>query len=317
MIRACPPLAALLLALVVLVWPGKAEANVNCSVTSMTINFGNSLNGTGSVNFSCTSFAGSAGTFTACSQLGPASYPGTTQQPKMSGGSKGGVLNFNLYTGPPSSPVWVGTTVITKPVTIIANGTVTGSIPFYGLIPSGQSVPADTYSAFFYNTTLGAVVSGSCTTSDGSLLGGFNGAQSAVEVRASVSSACTVSATSLAFGTVIPTATNLAGQSTLTVTCPNGTAYYIGLAPSNASTTGAGIMSGTGGNTDKPPYQLRSTSGTSGTIWGNTATTTSVGNGVAGTGNGAAQNRTVYATLPSANYRPDTYGDTVTVRVNY
>ncbi len=112
-------------------------------------------------------------------------------------------------------------------------------------------------------------------------------------------------------------ATNLAGSSTLTVTCPNGTPYYIGLAPSNGSTTGAGTMSGSAGNTDKPTYQLRSTPGSSGTIWGNTATRTSVGNGVAGTGNGSPKTHTVHATMPNANYRPDSYGDTVTVRVHY
>ena len=136
-------------------------------------------------------------------------------------------------------------------------------------------------------------------------------------MNASVSNACTVSAGALSFGTVRANQTNLSGQSTLTVTCPNSTAYYIGLAPSNNSTAGAGVMTGTGGNTDKPPYQLRSTAGTSGTIWGNTATASTVGNGVAGTGTGANQSHTVYVTVPSANFTPDTYTDTVTVNVNY
>ena len=316
MIRACPPLVALLLALAFLAWPSKAEANVNCSITSMSINFGTSTNGTGSVNFSCTSYNGSAGPFTICSQLGTPSFPGTTQQPKMNG-SKGGQLNFNLYTNSARTTVWVGTTRLTSTVTIIANGTVTGSMPFYGLIPGGQGAAADTYSAFFHNTSLGALVNGTCSLNTSLIFGGFNGQDGTVNVTANVSDACTVSAGNLAFGTVRANQTNLTGQSTLTVTCPNNTAYYIGLAPSNGSTIGAGVMSGTGGNTDKPPYQLRSTAGSSGTIWGNTATSTSVGNGVAGTGNGGAQNRTVYATMASANYRPDSYGDTVTVRVNY
>lgn len=316
MMRLCPPLAALLLALVCLVWPGKAEANVNCQITNMSINFGTSTNGTGSINFTCTSFNGSAGTFTICSQLGTPSYPGTTQQPKMLG-TGGGQLNFNLYTNSTRTTVWVGTTRLTQSVTMTANGTTTGSIPFYGLIPGGQPAPADTYNAYFHNTSLGALVSGSCMLNTSSIFGGFNGQDGTVNVSATKSNACTVSAGNLAFGTVRANATNLSGQSTLTVTCPTGTAYYIGLAPSNASTTGAGMMTGTGGNTDKPAYQLRSTSGSSGTIWGNTATSTSVGNGVAGTGSGSAQNRTVYATMPNANYRPDSYGDTVTVRVNY
>lgn len=95
------------------------------------------------------------------------------------------------------------------------------------------------------------------------------------------------------------------------------TPYYIGLAPSNSASTGAGAMHGTGGNTDTVPYQLSSTAGPSGTVWGNTATTTTVGNGVSGTGTGANQSISVYATVPSANYTPDSYTDTVTVNVNY
>ena len=85
---------------------------------------------------------------------------------------------------------------------------------------------------------------------------------------------------------------------------------------SNASLTGAGLMKSTGSGTDKVPYQLRSVSA-SGLIWGNTATTTSAGNGVAGTGNGLQQSLTVYASVPSAEYTPGSYSDTVTVYVNY
>ncbi|KLV67072.1 hypothetical protein SK36_01791 [Citrobacter sp. MGH106] len=69
-------------------------------------------------------------------------------------------------------------------------------------------------------------------------------------------------------------------------------------------------------NSDKVPYQLNQTSAT-GPVWGNTATTTSVGNGVASIGTGQGQNFTVYATAPSANFTPDDYADTVTVNVNY
>lgn len=105
------------------------------------------------------------------------------------------------------------------------------------------------------------------------------------------------------------------GSNTIHVTCSKTTPYYIGLRPSNNSTTGAGVMSGTGGNTDQVPYQLASDG--SGTNWGDTATSTSVGNGVAGLGSGLAQDIPVYATAPSANFTPDTYADTVTVNVNF
>jgi spore coat protein U-like protein len=75
-------------------------------------------------------------------------------------------------------------------------------------------------------------------------------------------------------------------------------------------------MAGTGGNTNKVPYQLYQTAAGT-TVWGNTATSTSVGNGVAGIGNGSAKSLTVYATAPSSDFKPDTYSDIVTINVNY
>lgn len=146
------------------------------------------------------------------------------------------------------------------------------------------------------------------------------------QVQIEIQKSCTVTAgagSDINVGSVASTATNSAGSNTISVTCTKSTPYFIGLAPSAANggtNSGSGAMASTGGvagNTDKVSYQLRSTAGTSGTVWGNTATTSTVGNGVAGTGNGSAQSHTVYATVPSANYTADSYADTVTVTVNY
>lgn len=146
------------------------------------------------------------------------------------------------------------------------------------------------------------------------------------QVQIEIQKSCTVSAgagSNIDVGSVASTATNSAGSSTISVNCTKSTPYFIGLAPSVANggtNSGSGAMASTGGvpgNTDKVAYQLRSTAGASGTVWGNTATTSTVGNGVAGTGNGSAQSHIVYATVPSANYAADAYADTVTVTVNY
>lgn len=145
-------------------------------------------------------------------------------------------------------------------------------------------------------------------------------ATSTFDITMTVEAACTVTAgpgSNIALGSVPASATDTTGNSDVTVNCSNTTPYFIGLEPSNANTSGAGILSGTGGNTDTIAYQLSSTPGPAGTVWGNTATSVSVGNGVAGTGNGADQSITVYATVPSANVTPDAYSDTVTVNVNY
>jgi spore coat protein U-like protein len=117
------------------------------------------------------------------------------------------------------------------------------------------------------------------------------------------------------------------GQSgTFTVNCSNKTPFFVGLAPSNANTTGAGVMSGqTAGNTTTTiPYQLaQNAAGT--TVWGNTATSSVVGNGESGTGGGMAAGKavsfTAYANVTggatSTDVAPDTYLDTVTINVNF
>ncbi|HEY3984216.1 Csu type fimbrial protein [Cedecea sp.] len=145
------------------------------------------------------------------------------------------------------------------------------------------------------------------------------------QVLINIAKACSVTAgptSNINLGSVNSSATNTTGNSTISVNCSKTTPYFIGLAPSTANggnTSGAGAMSSVANsatNTDKVPYQLNQTSAT-GPAWGNTATSTTVGNGVAGTGSGLAQTYTVYATAPGANYTPDSYADTVTVNVNY
>ena len=145
------------------------------------------------------------------------------------------------------------------------------------------------------------------------------------QVLMTIQKACTVtagSASNITLGPVNTTATNTNASNTISINCSKTTPYFIGLAPSAANggtTTGSGAMSSVANaatNTDKVPYQLNRTSAT-GPVWGNTATDTAPGNGVAATGTGLVQTFTVYATAPSANFTPDDYADTVTVNVNY
>ena len=145
-------------------------------------------------------------------------------------------------------------------------------------------------------------------------------ATSTFDVTLDIDATCSVAAgtgSDIDVGTEDSDATDLSGSSTFSVNCSKTVPYFIGLAPSNGATDGAGVMSPAGSSADTVPYQLRQASGASGTIWGDTATTTAVGNGVAGTGSGADQDHTVYVTVPSANYAPDSYSDTVTITVNY
>lgn len=308
-------LAVLALLFALAFWPTEARANVSCSANG-AISFGTSQTATGTISYDCTNFGASTVNFTLCSALGPASFPGTNAQPIMTS-SGGGQLKFNVYTTAALSQPWTSTTLLTKALTIGAGATVSGTLPFYGSIPSGQSPPpaAGDYQTWFHNTVVGSLVTGTCQSNATN----FAGVQISLVVTATVSNACTVTAgagSKINFGIVAYTATNRSGSSQISVNCPSGTVYRIGLAPSNGSTTGAGVMSGTGANVSKVPYQLRSASA-AGPVWGNTATSTSTGNGVSGTGNGASQSISVYATVPSANFAPDIYTDTVTVNVNY
>ncbi|AIY41364.1 Sigma-fimbriae tip adhesin [Collimonas arenae] len=143
------------------------------------------------------------------------------------------------------------------------------------------------------------------------------------QVLITIQKACSVTAgaaSNINLGTVSSSAVNTTGTNTISVTCSKLTPYYVGLAPSAANggtTTGSGAMSTTDAiSADLVPYQLNQTSAT-GPVWGNTATSTTVGNGVAGTGTGLPQSLNVYATAASANFTPDSYADTVTVNVNF
>ncbi|MET3442367.1 spore coat protein U-like protein [Variovorax paradoxus] len=142
---------------------------------------------------------------------------------------------------------------------------------------------------------------------------------STFQVLITVNKACSVvagAASNIDFGQVNSSTPAVSASSNINVTCSKSTPYNVGLTPSNSSTTGAGVMLPAVAGPDTVPYQLRSVSAT-GPIWGNTATATAVGNGVAGTGTGATQAIPVFATVANANVTPGAYLDTVTVTVNY
>lgn len=138
-----------------------------------------------------------------------------------------------------------------------------------------------------------------------------NPATTTFGVSATVLKDCIVSAGALAFGNYIGAVNN--ATSTVTVTCTNTTTYTVGLNP--GLTTGATVTTRQMAIT--PPagglaYALYTDSGHSNN-WGNTS-----GSWVSGTGNGAAQNLTVYGQIAAGLYvTPGSYTDTITVTVTY
>ena len=137
-----------------------------------------------------------------------------------------------------------------------------------------------------------------------------NPATTTFNVTATVLKDCIVSATALAFGNY--TGAVNTNTSTVTVTCTNSTTYSVGL--------GVGLATGATVTTRQMQngavllnYGLYS-NGTWTTNWGNTLAT----NWVLGTGNGAAQNITVYGQIPAGQYvTPGSYADTISVTVTY
>src|SRR5437667_6287065 len=137
---------------------------------------------------------------------------------------------------------------------------------------------------------------------------------STFQVQVTVQASCTiVSSPTLDFQTQGVFAANVDRTSTLQIQCTNTTPYDIGL---NAG-TGAGatvttrkMTSGAGATVN---YSLYSNSGQT-TNWGNTVGTDTV----SATGNGAAQNYTVYGRIPpQTTPAPAAYADTITLTVTY
>ncbi len=144
-------------------------------------------------------------------------------------------------------------------------------------------------------------------------------------VSLQVNKTCVVSTTSasnITLGATDANGTSASSSGTFSVNCSNTTPFYVGLAPSNGSTVGTGTLKGAiSGNTATVAYALYQDAGLT-TAWGNTASSTAVGNGVGGTGQGMsaakAISEKVYAKATgSTDVQPDTYSDTVTINVNF
>jgi spore coat protein U-like protein len=139
-------------------------------------------------------------------------------------------------------------------------------------------------------------------------------------VQMTIAASCTVSATTLDFGTqtLIDINSNIDASSTLTVTCTNDAPYNVALSP-GANAGGSGVSARKmkiGATSDMVNYQLYSDSGHT-TVWGET--TSGSPDVVTGTGSGDAQNITVYGRVPSGQTNPKigAYTDTILVTVNY
>lgn len=301
---------------------------LTCSVSGVSsINFGTPTPltaGTNSaqmtISYSCTKSVLEAVTgVTLCFNLGASANSGLVTTRTMSYvGPPASTLSYQLNKTA-SGTVW-GSQYVAGTSPVLVNVSFLGSLlgisgtqTIYGQLTTPQvSAGPGAYTDNYSTATANYTVNGGLLGAPG-VCGTTVGATFPFTVNATVNKLCTVTTNgNIAIGPVNSTAVNSTSNNSLSVTCTNSTPYTVGLVPSNSSTVGRGVMSGTGSNTDKVPYQLSSTPGPTGTVWGSSAA-----NMVAGTGTGSALSYTVYATVPSANYTPDSYTDTVTVNVTY
>ena len=136
---------------------------------------------------------------------------------------------------------------------------------------------------------------------------------STFQVQVTVQASCTiVSSPTLDFGTQGVFAANVDQSSIIQVQCTNTTPYNIGLnAGVGAGATVAVRKMTSGGATVN--YSLYTDVART-TVWGNTVGTDTV----SATGNGGAQNYTVYGRIPpQTTPAPSTYADTITLTVTY
>lgn len=309
-----------------------AHAVLTCSATMTDVNFGpvnplsSQTDGSATLSYSCSKNDGGTDSAMVCFHIGEPFGRQWNPRLMLSGSN---TLQFQLYQDPGRTTLIWGSygfgsaTPASVQFTLSgssgASSRTSGTIPLYGRVIGGQTgaIPGsytDVYqqvdTAISINAVTGSTPPSTCPST-------YQGSYFPFTVSATVTKQCVVNAVSdVDLGTVPASAANVANNGNISITCSNTTPYYVGLRPSNNSTVGAGLMSAPPGNTDKVPYQLYQNAGMT-TLWGNTATASSAGNGVAGSGTGVAKSHTVYVRAPSADYQPDSYSDTVTVVVNY
>jgi spore coat protein U-like protein len=317
--------------LVLLLCAGGAQAlaqNVSCSATMSNVAFGtvNPLSSlttaNATLNYSCTNSANSTRYATVCFSIGDGAQGAGQTNPREMQDGAADVLQFQLYQNATYSTVWGSSFfgVFNTPYMVNlsiprrsggVNGSVSGSATMYGRVNTGQTgaVPgsyqnsfAGGHTALTINEATGSPPGNCDTTIDSNF--GFT-------VTATVAKQCSVTATTLDFGTVGLLLANTLGTSTIGVQCSAGSAWNVGLdkGSNGASITTRKMASGA----NLVGYQLYSNAART-TVWGDAVGS----NTVAGSGTGSVQNLTVYGSVPAQTTpAAGTYNDTITVTVTY
>ncbi|HKF47437.1 MAG TPA: spore coat U domain-containing protein [Terracidiphilus sp.] len=272
----------------------RSAAAVSCTASASSLVFGDYAGGMIDVTNTITVFC-TAGTVFHLS-LNAGNTPGATVTTRSMFGGNGGqnTLGYQLFSDAAYTVNW-GNTAGTNWVTSTGTGA-QQNFTVYARIPANEVSPLGSYT-----DTITASLSGST----------FSTTIASFSVTSTVIPGCTISASNLNFGNYSGSLIN--SNSTITVNCPSGTTYNVGL---NAGTaTGATVTTRkmTGPSGTLLAYKLFRNS-THTLNWGNTVGTDTQ----AGTGSGAAQALTVYGQLPAGSPpRSGAYSDTITATVTF
>ena len=279
-----------------------------------TITFGNvdvlagaAVDTTATITVTCSGGAGTGDRL--CLSIGAGSANDATSRQLV--GPSSAKLRYDLYSDPSRTVLWGSwqTGYDTAGVQLDAAQDATTNVTVYARVLGSQQTAAQgSYSSTFTANPFlqyGNKGGSSCPT-------GSQTTSASTSASATVVANCSVSATTLNFGSTGVLSSNVDASSTLTVTCTSGVPYNIGLSAGNG--TGATVAARkmtSGANTIT--YSLYTTAGRT-TVWGNTVGTDTV----AGTGTGLSQNSTVFGRVPAQTTpAPTTYSDTIVVTVTY
>lgn len=293
------------LALLLLLSPGRAEANVGCSITPNppSLAFGTSRTLAATIGYRCQNFDSFARSFTICLRVGTPSFPGTAAQPVLINGANR--LNYNVYKDAANSVIWTAASPFTRALSLRANEIVSGTFTYYGAIATGQTVPDGSYSGQLFNTLLGYVSGGTCQMNVGDL----NGQDATVLVTAVIAAGCSLETIgALDFGSQPALTRRIDAAGSVRLTCPVGRVWTLRFdGGRNASAGSRRMVSGTGSYL---PYAMFRDA--------NRTSVLAIDDTVGGTGTGTSQTTPIYGRVEPATLPPSgQYRDFVVVTLQF
>ena len=296
-----------------------------CSFAMPSVNFG-AIDVTAGVNFSaavsfsanCSGISGRKVRICPNFNAGTGGVNGTGSFRYLLSGAN--QMRFNIYSDNAYTTVWGSYTWGLAPAppnfTIRLNGAGSGTGAFTARmrIPSGQNtLPGGVYTSSFSGSqtrvNYAYTTVGNCQTISNSNL---NPTQAPFTVTAATGGICLVNATDINFGNQTFLSTNIDRTGIVSVRCPAGLAYSVGLDGGGAGPVAPDQRRLTNG-ADNISYGIYSDAARN-AGWGNTIGV----NTLSGTGNGSFQDFTAYARIPAQTTpAPNLYDDNIVVTITY